>query len=192
MRSAAQFCLSAATAVSLISPASVALAADQCLSELGATRPPFHGATVVFGGVGGQYQGLAGSIGVVLGPKFDHGPMLLSKGALIEAEVGTNGFHIGVGWVPFVLKMRGTYAGNLSRCDGRLARGRMTAPFAGLAVKAIAHRTWNEPLALENQATYLGVALDITILMKFRVGVLRRVDDGSEGWTVVWGIGAGF
>ena len=155
-------------------------------------RPSFHGTTIVFGAVAGQYQRLAGSVGVVLGPRFDHGPMLLSRGALIETEVGTNGVHFGVGWVPFVLKIRGTYAGNLSRCDGRLTRGRMTAAFAGLAIKAIAHRTWNDPLALENQATYLGFALDITVLAKVRVGFLRRVDASSEGWTVVWGVGGGF
>ena len=177
----------------LVTGASFSQAAE-CSAPLRATRPSHHGATVVFGVIGGDYQQVAGSVGLVLGSKLDHGPVQLSRGLLLDAEVGASGFHVSAGWAALVAKIRSTYEGNLSRCDGRLTRGRLAAPVAGLSVKAVLHRTWGEPRGLETSRTYLGGMLEATVLARFRVGVLRAMGEGPvpERWVFVWGVGAGF
>ncbi len=104
------------------------------------------------------------------------------RGPLAQAEAGTGGGSVSVGW--------GSLVGELGRNSFFLR-----SVYVGYSVKGSVLRTWGEtPLDPASQ-TLAGVRADFTISIAcFRIGAFRRVSSapGAPKWLLSGGIGWGF
>jgi len=141
---------------------------------------------MVFGGGKDDAMQGFGSLGVVLGDVRYIGPVVASgRGILLQADVGETGGAFNVGLpVPFTkLPLALSYRGKWKR---------FSIPAAGVMLKASVLRTWQREEALPPDQTYLGVGLEVSVLVQLRVSRLFRVDGGagpSAAWTVGVGLG---
>lgn len=139
---------------------------------------------LVFGG--GKDEALQGfgSLGIVLGDVRYVGPVVASgRGVLLQADVGSTGGAFNVGLpVPFTkLPLALSYRGRWKR---------FSIPAAGVMLKASVVRTWRREEALPPDHTYLGVGLEVSVLVQLRVSRLWRVD-GQAGPGAAWTFGLG-
>ena len=146
---------------------------------------PCHGShLLVFGGGEDDALHAFGSLGIVLGDVRYVGPVVASgRGVLVQADVGSSGGALNLGFpVPFTkLPLALNYRGEWKR---------LSIPAAGVMLKASVVRTWRREESLPPDQTYLGVGLEVSVLVQLRVSRLYRVD-GQAGPRAAWTVGVG-
>lgn len=125
-------------------------------------------------------QIVSGSIGVILGSKREThcAEMCVASGVLLQAEPGLGGGKLSVG-----------YAWGLGQGVGDI----FLLPMGGVAVKFSALQTWGRTWSVAPGQTYIGGELDISaFLLKFSIGLMKRVAGEAEGDDWLFTIGGGF
>lgn len=127
-------------------------------------------------------QIVSASIGVIIGTRDGthcH-EMCVASGILIQAEPGLGGGKLSVG-----------YAWGLGQGVG----GLFLLPGAAFDIKASVLRTWGETWSVAPDQTFVGGEVDISLmLLKFSIGVMRRITGDAPGddWLFTIGGGVGF
>jgi hypothetical protein len=135
---------------------------------------------LTYGVSGGAPQALAASAGLVLGTRLEHGPAVLAKGVLLQAEAGSTwgGLHAGPG---FVIAVRGE-------------PGTPAVPLLGLAMQGSVLRAWSPGPGVLPSTTYAGARLKLTAVVSLGASLLWRVDGDARSRRRVfaWDVGMGF